>query len=548
MSSGAGTRDRVSTIAWVTALFVAVTAVLAYPLSIHPGSTSMGSDPDVHTFTWTLAWDVHALTTDPLHVFDANIFYPYPRTLAFSENLIGSVIFAAPAIWLTGNPVFALNIVSLVSCVLCALGAFVLARRLGLGIGAAIVCGLIFAFSPARFFRFGQTHLTTLQWIPFALAALVAYLDEGRRRDLWLATGFFSLQALSSGHGAVYLGIAGAGYLAFRFVTGTPVAPVRRLRDFGLVGALLLVPALLIVPPYLQVQREMGLKRTLENWETAPASFLASPTLVHSRVLSAFSARDINQRASAFLFPGYLPLVLAIAALISARRGPPYARHTWFFLTLTVLSTLLAAGPPISLWPYVYWLPGLNFIRIPSRFMLLGMLGIAVLAAIGFERMAARIRGDMRLAAEIVVAMLLVAEFWTPLTVQSYQVEIPAADRWLDSQPKPFAVAEVPVRPLVRYHSTYMLHSMAHWQRTVHGHTSLETPLHLQLYEELRTFPDEASVAHLQSLGVNYVVVHIDWYRPGEWDAVRPQFDRYASILTLVHEDEAGRVYAVRGR
>ena len=224
---------------------------------------------------------------------------------------------------------------------------------------------------------------------------------------MWLATGFFSLQALSSGHGAVYLSIAGAGYLAFRFATGTPLALTRRLRDFGIVGALLLVPALLIVPPYLQVQREMGLKRTLENWETAPESFLASPTLVHSRLLAAFSAQRVNARASAFLFPGYLPLILAAAALVLAIRGSQYRRHTWFFLLLTILSALLSAGPPLSLWPYVYWLPGLNFIRIPSRFMLLGILGVAVLAAIGFERIASRIRGDTRLAVSIVVPMLL---------------------------------------------------------------------------------------------------------------------------------------------
>ena len=219
----------------------------------------------------------------------------------------------------------------------------------------------------------------------------------------------------------MYLAIAGAGYLAFRFATGTPLILAKRVRDFGLVGPLLLVPALLIVPPYLQVQREMGLKRTLENWETAPESFVASPTLVHSRLLSAFSAPRVNERASAFLFPGYLPLLLTAAAIGLAARGSPYRRHTLFFLLLAVLSALLSAGPPLGLWPYVYWLPGINFIRIPSRFMLLGILGIAVLAAIGFERLASRIRGDARLAAQIVVAMLLVAEFWTPLTVQPYK-------------------------------------------------------------------------------------------------------------------------------
>ena len=140
-------RDRFTTIAWVTTLFIAVTIVIAYPLSVHPASTSFGSDPDVHTFTWTLAWDVHALTDRPLHIFDANIFYPYDHTLAFSENLIGSVIFAAPAIWLTGNPVLAMNAVSLASCVLCALGAFCSRAGLASALQPLCVCGLIFAFS-----------------------------------------------------------------------------------------------------------------------------------------------------------------------------------------------------------------------------------------------------------------------------------------------------------------------------------------------------------------------------------------------------------------
>ena len=47
--------------------------------------------------------------------------------------------------------------------------------------------------------------MTAVQWIPFSLAFLHTYLERGRRRDLLLAIGFFSLQALSSGHGAAYL-------------------------------------------------------------------------------------------------------------------------------------------------------------------------------------------------------------------------------------------------------------------------------------------------------------------------------------------------------
>ena len=82
---------------------------------------------------------------------------PFNNTLAYSENLIGSTPFAAPILWLTGNPILALNVVALSSVVLCGLGAYVLGRRVGLPVAAALVCGLVFAFAPTRFFRIGHT-------------------------------------------------------------------------------------------------------------------------------------------------------------------------------------------------------------------------------------------------------------------------------------------------------------------------------------------------------------------------------------------------------
>ena len=153
-------RTRPRTLALVAVLYVALTGILTYPLSTRAGDTVLADGPDMHLFIWTLAWDAHALAHDLPGIFDANIYYPRTNTLAYSENLIGSGIVAAPVIWLTGNYVLALNTVLLLSCALCAMGAFVLARRLGLGTPAAILSGVIFAFSPARLTRLLQACRT----------------------------------------------------------------------------------------------------------------------------------------------------------------------------------------------------------------------------------------------------------------------------------------------------------------------------------------------------------------------------------------------------
>jgi hypothetical protein len=531
-------------------VFTVLTAVLTYPLSVRAGSVLLGDYPDFHLFVWTLGWIGHALASQPLGLFEANIFSPLPHTLAFSENLIGSGLIAAPIIWLTGNHILAVNVVSLLSVVLCGLGAYLLARKIGLGAAGAFVCGLIFAFSPARFFRIGQLHLTAVQWMPFALAYLHGYLDGGRARDLRLAAGFFALQAITTGHGAMFLAVAMGVLILYRLATGLPAQPVQRLRDLGVSGAALLAPAVLIAIPYQIVQRQMGLRRTLENWTVANVSYIASPSRVHQAILGLFTPVErVNETAHAFLFPGYLPIVLSILAVagVATSRKPGALREAArCYAIVALLSVLLICGPPLSIWPLVYWLPGFNFIRVPSRFVILTVLALSVLGAIGFEWLRNRLPLPARRWALPAVSALLVAEFATvPLSVTPFSVRPPAADRWLADQPKPFVVAELPNSGAPREQTAYMLHSMAHWQKTVHGYSGFDPAPHLALYAAMRTFPDQPSLEQLRAFNVTYAVVHIDRYPADRW----PEVDRAlsnAAGLDLLYQDSRSRVYRVR--
>ena len=562
------------------ALFLALTLLLTWPLPLHPASAAMPMGPDGDLFAWTLAWDAHAFLAQPLTLFDANIYHPLRHTLAFSENLIGSAFVAAPIIWATGNPVLALNAVVLLSVMLCGLGAYVLARRLGLGPAAAVVAGVIFAFSPPRFFRSGQLHLGVVQWMPFALASLHAYFDTGRRRHLVAAAALVTLQALSSGHGAVFLALA-IGVVAVwrlaRFLAGrlqhqrpignspdadeqTLTAPGRAPagRVAGLASAaLLLAPSVLVYLPYRAVQQEIGLRRALENWAVTPESFIAAPTHLQTALLALLPGPRVLDTASAFLFPGFLPLLLALAAPGALLRGWPAAvsrpRATAAYVAILALGLWLSIGPPLGVWPLVYWLPGMSFIRVPSRFTILAMLGLAIVAAAGFQWLSARLAPARRRAFAIVVPLLLAAEFAAvPLAVAPYRVDPPLADRWLAGRPGRFAIAEVPLPDprhagaFERRQTLFMLHATAHWQKTVHGYSGIRAPLHDRLYALMRAFPDDACLDELDRLGVRYIVVHTELYPPGEWAQVAPRIDRQAGRLRLEHVAGPGRVYSLR--
>ena len=540
----------------MTLLFAVLTFVMAYPFSASPGSLVLADAPDTHLYLWTLAWDAHAFLHQPVLIFDANIYHPFPNTLAYSENLIGTALFAAPIIWLTGDVVLAMNLVALLTCALCGTGAYVLARRLGLHPTAALICGIVFAFAPPRFFRMGQLHMTAVQWIPFTLAFLHSYFEHGRRRDLLFALACFSLQVLASGHGAAFLAVAIALLVLWRTAFGQPFAWRQWLRDCGATGAYLIAPSVWMLLPYRAAQTAAGLRREYPT-EAMPGfeSFVASPARAHIAMQQAVLGRTVNDQAIAYLFPGVIVLVLAAIAIVWYRPS----RDGWrsaavpFYALLAVLSTMMFVTWPIDLWRHVYWLPGFNFIRVPSRFILVVVLCLGVLAAAAFERITAKWALRSRLAGAVVLAVLLLAEYSShPFAGVPYRMDSPAADRWLDSQPKPFTVAELPV-PSVgdlgnyeRSQTRAMLHSTAHWQKTVHGYSGIRQPLHEQLYEVMTRFPDPSSIEALRGVGVTYVVVHGKNYGV-RWRDVEPQLAQSAD-LRPVHADGDDRVYAITAR
>lgn len=541
----------------VTLLFSALTFVMAYPFSASPGSLVLADAPDTHLYLWTLAWDAYAFLHQPILIFDANIYYPYPNTLAYSENLIGSALFAAPLIWLTGDPVLAMNLVALLTCVLCGTGAYFLARRWGLPPQAALISGVVFAFAPPRFFRMGQLHMTAVQWIPFTLAFLHSYFQRGRRSDLLLALACFSLQALSSGHGAAFLALSIVVMLLWRITFGQPLAWRQWLKDCGATGAYLIAPSIWILLPYRAVQLEAGLRREYPS-DSMPAldSFLASPASLHVALHKLTLGRTVNDEAVAFLFPGILALALAAIAVVLYRpsREPWRVSPTAFFVVLGALSTLMFVTWPFEAWRMVYWLPGLNFIRVPSRFILLVVLCLGMLAAVAFAKLTARWTAHSRLAASMVLSACLLAEYSSyPFNGVPFTLHIPAVDRWLDSQPKPFTVAEVRVPSvgnvgaLERSQTRAMLHATAHWQKTVHGYSGIRRPLHHRLYEVMTTFPEPASLEALRDVGVDYVVVHGGDYAAETW---RQMEERLAAAdgLRLAHADGIDRVYALTSR
>src|SRR5438067_7928167 len=173
----------------------------------HLATAFAGDLGDPPSQAWILAWDVHALRTNPAHLYEAPIFYPFHDVLAYQDTLLGLLPLAAPVLLLSGNAVLTYNVMFLLSFALCAWGAYLLARLLVGDTRAAFVAGLVYGFSPYRMVHLYHLNLLSGMWIPFALLCWER-VRRGRRR-YWLGVGlFFALQALSALYYAAFLAVA----------------------------------------------------------------------------------------------------------------------------------------------------------------------------------------------------------------------------------------------------------------------------------------------------------------------------------------------------
>src|SRR6186997_2266026 len=107
------------------ALCVVLAVLHTWPLVLHPGRYSRNDNADTQLNEWILAWVQHQPPRDPLHLFEANIFYPAHDALAFSEPLIVPALIGAPLAWAGASPVL-VYLVVIAGLALTAFATFVL--------------------------------------------------------------------------------------------------------------------------------------------------------------------------------------------------------------------------------------------------------------------------------------------------------------------------------------------------------------------------------------------------------------------------------------
>lgn len=328
-----------------------------------------------------------------------------------------------PVWWLLPTP-YAVSASILLHVGIAGLGAYAAARRaLGLSWEAGLVTAVLFALG--GYLTAQVEHINQLQgmaWLPWFLVALGGPAARGWRGIVARALGIgvlFALQLLAGHTQTTFITGVGLGLWLLTAALSDVAQPAeqsrlarvgRRFAPLLLGGLLALLLAAIQLLPTLQLMQLSSRQGGLSPNEVL--SFSLNPLLL---------ARALLPSVGQSLFSEYvavLPLVGLALAFVGAwqwRRRPG--------VLPALIWALVGFGLALGVFDPLYWLlarlPGFNLFRVPARWLLLYTLGMALLAGVGWQVLAARVRdwSDERWRVEVarplqiflLVALLLMA-------------------------------------------------------------------------------------------------------------------------------------------
>ncbi|MEZ5243840.1 MAG: hypothetical protein R2707_01990 [Acidimicrobiales bacterium] len=535
-------------------LWVLLGMVLLQPTPHRVGRTVAGDLGDSMFLTWTLKWGARALTTDPLGVFDANIFHPEPETLALSDPMLSLAPVFGALEWITGDSIVALNLVMFGLFVGALAAAHALAMRIfGRG-DVALVVAVVACCNSYVFGQQNHPQLQTFGFVSLSFLLLLRALDRRRARDgVWLGLAIVAMTLANVYYGLIWL-LSALVVVAVLWLRGSLPALrelVRPAVPAMAIGAALLGPVAAI---YRSVDERNGLARAYEPQNSLLPTDLLTPQrdnwLWGNALDGISSAGKAGEHA---YFPGFVAMALAALGLWICwrlvRRGADVVRtgirvdELVALVTAGAIAAVFALGPspggvkgPFRLLHR--FVPGFDGIRVTSRFAVISFVAAALLVGLAAQYLIDRTpRGRAVLIAPL-IAVLVIAEVGGPMA----RVEVPEGDRLLVYEAladmDEGVVLELPIRlpsdgvAWAFVEAPRMYHATTDWNDRINGYSGSVPRGFEATAQTLQTWPSTDAERLSDELEIVYVILH------GGIEQGTPAFTE-AELATLVEEAEA---------
>jgi hypothetical protein len=464
---------------------------------------------DVLTTVWIVGWVLHALVTQPLHLFEANIFYPAPLSLARCEHMFATSLLGIPGALLDG-PVLAHQGALLLTFVLMVwTTAYVVSRWTGSLLGG-LAAGVLLGLDPIHILTL--LKILGVAYFPLIFFTLERFGVTGAPRWAMLAAAALVLEMLSGQYLAFFALVVWAITVAVVVLAGRPNEhPIRRMaRDGAILAGATAVAALLVLPfalPYLRLSAENA--------------FDDNSTSVF---LTKFGIHSVWEYVAGHSFYAATPfspwmLLLLVTGATALALGDRNDRVRLMVLGLAGLAgALLSIGPkPGSFGLYTALaqvLPGFRTLREPHRWAVIPHVSAAMLAGVGVAALVRRLPRAGLPVAVALAASAAIATWRGPVPLRHLPTgdAVPAAYRFLARCGAGDPLLELPAthpsmldnfRDAERdYFSTF------HWLPILNGRSGYQPMLFRRTMQLAWNVPNPDAVAELRRIaGLRWVLV-----------------------------------------
>ncbi len=433
-------------IAIVILVFAIMTILFTYPLIFHLNDHIYRAIGDPLAVSNIFFWNYQNLFNQAGNLFDFRWFYPDSLS-ATGDIVISDLILFAPFYFISKNPVFATNMVVVLSFFLSAVSMFFLVYYWSGRLPLAFIAGLIFGFSPLRLGN-GQIIYMIIFWIPLFFIFLDRYLKKMKIKDLIIAAILYSIQVLSGWYTGYMFTLLILIYLTLYYLINKTRFELKRLIIRSVPGIILV---LVLVGPFAYYFSKLlssneyakPLGETVQYSASPDDYFIADN---HNRIIgrlrfdkpvikelplekkifetalgvlgervnklgvNQLPGEDIQEKLpfdrflstinkksnEKNLFLGIVPLILSIIGIKKIKRlNDELLRNlTLIFSIIALIFLIFSFGPFLMIFghftyiplPYLllyYVFPAFDVMRVPARFGYMVMFAVSILSISG---------------------------------------------------------------------------------------------------------------------------------------------------------------------
>jgi hypothetical protein len=557
-------------VCWILALSV----IFTRPVAFRGAREVAGQPGDNLYFVWLLDWYERAVFD--LHqspVFDPWLNFPEGWSLA-STQFPQAMVWLGLPVSMSAGAVAGYNFSALASFFLSGMGVFVYVRRWTGRTVPALVAGTLFGFAPYRQAHFLIGHLDLLGtfWPALYLLALIDIcIGKGRSiKAAGLLCGFLVATAFTSPYYIYMCLLLTAPIVAAYWLIGKLRGETgRRARTLLAVGLGVSLPLVVMaIWPYLELARSGAIgarsREYVRSYSSSPTDYVLPPTTSVVWGTWVSTHFDRAQWVEGTLYVGVVGAGLLILSLVRRRRlGQTESGLVVVCLALAGTAFILSLGPdlmwmssPVQIqvpefartWhpgPEAYvpmpgrllfeFLPLYSSMRVPMRFGVFVILSVGIMAGLGAGQIVTQVRhpGLQGIIGGLLV--LMVAVDFLPHAVPVFEVRPRAVDLWLRDDPGEGAVAQFPFN--LEEDQSQVYYTSIHRKPFLGGMFNAFPPAQYQRIRPIMdNFPDASSVALLEELGVQYVVVKGDGY--ADYPAVEAEIERFGLCPAVALEGE----------